>query len=312
MLRRLNPFRRDRRKYGRRHNPDGTMTLIDHLYELRYRLGVASVAVVIGGVFGFWWFSNTIFAVPSLGDLLTGPYCQLPETLRFSPNEGKCQLLQTKPFETFMIRLKVGTSVGAVVFSPVWLYQFWAFITPGLYDNERKYARTFVAIASVLFVTGGVLAYYVVPEGLAFMAGFGGDVFFTALTGGEYVNFVLLMLFMFGISFELPLVIVMLNRIGVLSYARLKSWWRGLVFGLVVFAAIATPGQEPFSMLVLAACLCLLFGFSMLLCRQNDRRKGKLAQGQDGLGWDDPSDIDFRGSSLDTTPSKVHDQDDVT
>ncbi|QUH01771.1 twin-arginine translocase subunit TatC [Saccharopolyspora erythraea] len=313
-LRRLNPFRANRRRWGRRHNPDGTMTLVDHLYELRYRLGVALVAVVIGGAFGFWWFSNTVFGLPSLGQLITGPYCAMPPEMRFSPTPGKCQLLQTKPFEVFMLRMKVGIAVGAVLFSPVWLYQVWAFITPGLYAKERKFAGTFVGFASVLFVAGAVLAYFVVPEGLTFMAGFGGETFFTALTGGDYINFVLLMLVIFGVSFELPLVMVMLNRAGVVTYAKLKSWWRGLVFALFVFAAVATPGQDPISMLALAAALSLLFGVAAVMCRAHDRSKAKKLekQGLAGIGLDDASEIDHRPSELDVTPSAHAKHDDIT
>lgn len=216
-----------------------------------------------------------------------------------------------------MIRLKVGLSLGAVLLSPVWLYQVWAFITPGLYVKERKFAGTFVGLASVLFVLGAFLAYFVVPEGLAFMVGFGGEAFFTALTGGEYINFVLLMLILFGISFELPLILVMLNRAGLVSFDQLKSWWRGIVFVLFIFAALATPGQDPISMLVLAAALSLLFGVAMLLCRSHDRSKAKKLeqQGLQGLDPDEASDIDHRPSSLDTTPAAAQastDHDDAT
>ncbi|MCI2418448.1 twin-arginine translocase subunit TatC [Saccharopolyspora sp. K220] len=313
-LRRLNPFRKGRRRWGRRHNPDGTMTLVDHLYELRYRLGVAITAVVIGGIFGFIWFTYAPFGLPTLSDLLLGPYCQLPVEQRLSPN-GRCQLLQTEPFEIFMLTLKVGLSVGAVLFSPVWLYQLWAFITPGLYDKERKFARTFVFFATILFIAGAVLAYFVLPEALTFMSGFGGDAFFSAFTGGKYINFMLLLLLIFGVSFELPLVLVMLNLAGIVSYAKLKSWWRGLVFALFVFAAVATPGQDPFSMLALAAALSVLFGIALAICRANDKRKAKkLAdQGLDGLGLDEASKIDYRASELDPTPSPSPKQhDDVT
>jgi sec-independent protein translocase protein TatC len=301
LLRRLNPFRSDRRRWGRRHNPDGTMTLVDHLYELRYRLGVALVAVVIGGAFGFWWFSHSWLGIPELGGIMTRPYCQLPAELRFSPN-GKCQLLQTKPFEAFTLQLKVGVSAGAVLLSPVWLYQIWAFITPGLYQKERRLAGTFVVLASVLFIAGAVLAYFVVPAGLGFMASFGGGSFFMALSGGDYINFVLLLLVIFGVSFELPLVVVMLNRAGLVSYERLKSWWRGIVFALFVFAAVATPGGDPFSMLALALTLSALFGGALVVCRQQDKTRAKnLAT----VGVDDASEIDTRPSQLDTTPAEV-------
>lgn len=279
------------------------MTLIDHLYELRYRLGLAMLAVVVGGVIGFWWFSNSLFGLPTLGDFVTGPYCALPESARFSPQDGQCQLMQTKPFEVFTLQLKVGLSLGAVITSPMWLYQVWAFITPGLYTKERKYAGTFVSIASVLFACGAALAYFVAPKGLAFMVGFGGEEFFTALTGSEYINFVLLMLLFFGISFELPLIMVMLNRAGIVSYAKLKSWWRGSVFALFVFAAIATPGQDPLSMLVLAAALCLLYGLALVICRMQDRSRANELEQQGLSDPDEASDIDHTPSSLDVTPS---------
>ncbi|MDA3647565.1 twin-arginine translocase subunit TatC [Saccharopolyspora indica] len=314
-LRRLNPFRKERRRWGRRHNPDGTMTLVDHLYELRYRLGVAIAAVIVGAIFGIWWFSHSAFGLPTLSDFLLEPYCQLPETQRLSPN-GHCQLLQTEPFEIFMLTLKVGVAVGAVLFSPVWLYQLWAFITPGLYAKERKFARLFVSCATVLFLAGAVLAYYILPVALAFMSGFGGDAFFTALTGGKYISFMLLLLVIFGVSFELPLILVMLNLAGIVSYEKLKSWWRGIVFALFVFAAIATPGQDPFSMLALAAALSVLFIIAMGICRANDKRKAKklAAQGLDAVGLDEASEIDFRGSELDLQSSQAprRNHDDVT
>ncbi|MBA8823697.1 sec-independent protein translocase protein TatC [Saccharopolyspora lacisalsi] len=279
------------------------MTLIDHLYELRYRLGVAMLAIVAGGIFGFWWFANSLFGLPTLGDFVTGPYCDLPKSVRFSPEGQGCQLMQTKPFEVFTLRLKVGLSLGAVILSPVWLYQLWAFITPGLHAKERRYAGTFVGLASVLFTCGAALAYFVAPKGLAFMAGFGGEAFFTALTGGEYISFVLLMLLFFGISFELPLIMVMLNRAGVVSYAKLKSWWRGSVFVLFVFAAIATPGQDPLSMMVLAAALCLLYVVALAICRLQDRSKARKLEGMGATDPDEASDLDTAPSSLDVTPS---------
>lgn len=299
LLRMLNPFRRDRRRWGRRHNPDGTMSLTDHLYELRYRLMVAIIAIVLGGIVGFVWFSVSAFGLPTLADLINRPYCDLPTTIRFSPGGG-CQLMQTKPFEVLMLRLEVGISLGAVLASPIWLYQVWAFITPGLRDLERKFASTFVVLASALFVLGAVVAYFIVPAGLKFMVGFGGSAFFTALTGGEYINFVLKVLLIFGISFEVPLLIVMLNRANLVTYDWLKKWWRGMVFALFVFAAIVTPA-DAFSMLALVAALCLLFGIAMLVCRAHDRsRKRKLAdQGLDDLDPDQASELNFEHAPVD-------------
>src|SRR3954452_4519482 len=172
--------RREQKKLrSRHHNPDGTMTLRDHLYELRHRLGLALLALVGGCILGFLWFQWRIGPVPSLGSLLTGPYCALSAPPRLEFDNGKCALLQTQPFEAFLVQFKVGLAAGAGVTSPFWLYQIWAFITPGLYDNERKFTRIFVMLASVLFACGALLAYYVVPKGLQFTVTFGGDQFIT-------------------------------------------------------------------------------------------------------------------------------------
>ncbi|HEY2766192.1 MAG TPA: twin-arginine translocase subunit TatC [Pseudonocardiaceae bacterium] len=260
------------------------MTLMEHLYELRDRLFISVAAISLGAILGFIWWGTTPFGLPSLGDLLTGPYCDLPETLRLTPNKGQCQLLQTAPFEVFTIRMQVAVAAGAVLTAPVWLYQVWAFITPGLYTKERKFALTFVTVASVLFAAGAVLAYFVVPTGLTFLANLGSGQFITALAGSSYISFLLTMLVAFGLTFELPLLVVMLNRIGVLSYQKLKAWQRGIVFGLFVIAAVATPGSDPISMLALAGALVVLFETSVLIARAHDR---KLARRRAEQGWDD-------------------------
>ncbi|HEY3690063.1 MAG: sec-independent protein translocase protein TatC [Pseudonocardiales bacterium] len=280
----------------RKTNPDGSMTLMEHLYELRNRLFIALCAIGLGGALGFVWWGVSAFGVPSLGDLITRPYCALPPTLRLTPNPGRCQLLQTAPFEVFTLRMQVGLAAGAVLTAPVWVYQIWAFITPGLYAKERKFAVTFVGAASVLFAGGAVLAYYVVPTGLSFLANLGGGEFITALTGGAYIGFLLTMLAVFGLTFELPLLVVMLNRVGVLPYAKLKRWQRGILFGLFVLAAVATPGNDPISMLALAGALVVLFEAAVLVARQHDRAlaRRRAEQGWDDLDPDEPSPLDDR------------------
>lgn len=276
------------------------MTLRDHLYELKHRLGMALLVLFVGCVLGFLWFQWWVGPIPSLGKLLTDPYCALPPEVRFEPN-GKCQLLQTKPFEAFLVQFKVGLAAGAVLTSPFWLYQIWAFITPGLYENERKFTRIFVLLASVLFAAGAVLAYYVVPKGLAVLVSFGGDTFITALAANEYVSFVLVMLMIFGVSFELPLLVTMLNRIGVLPYRNLKSWRRGIIFTLFIFAAIATPGTDPIGMLALAVSMTVLFELAVQIARIHDRKAARQAVAE---GWGDPEDYDLKPEDLEDKPGK--------
>ncbi|MEU4745669.1 twin-arginine translocase subunit TatC [Actinosynnema sp. NPDC023658] len=283
------------------------MSLKDHLYDLRHRLGLALLFIALGAVFGFAWWSWNIFGLPNLGDIVVDPYCAIPETQRLTQAGQGCQLLQTKPFEVFMIRLKVGAGAGMALTAPLWLYQVWRFISPGLYAKERRFAIIFVACASVLFAAGATLAFYVVPQGLAVLVGFGDEKFITALTAGEYVSFVLALLLIFGVSFELPLIVVMLNQVGVISYEKLNKWRRGIVFALFVFAAIATPGTDPISMVALAVALTLLFEVAIQLARVHDRRleRRRKAEGLDDLDDNEAAPFDYTPSVEEASPDPV-------
>ncbi|MCT1683900.1 twin-arginine translocase subunit TatC [Corynebacterium appendicis] len=251
------------------------MSLTEHLQELRRRVVVSLLAILAGTILGFIWYQWAPGPVMPLGELIRRPYCSLPPELRADLTaDGSCRLIATTPFEMFMLRMKVGFLAGLVFASPVWLYQIWAFITPGLHKNERRWTLSFVSLAVTLFVAGAVIAYFIVDQGLYILMSIGQEYQIAALSGQQYYNFVLALIVIFGVSFEVPLVIIMLNLAGLLRYEQVKDKRRIIIVALFIFAAVITPGQDPFSMVVLALSLTLLVELAFQFCRIHDKRAG--------------------------------------
>ena len=283
-------------------NADGSMSLVDHLYELRARLAKSLVAVVLAAIVAYIYFDPIM-------DFLQGPYCDLPADVRGNV-EGRCDLYVFDVLGQFKLRLKVAFMTGILIASPVWLYQLWAFITPGLHRNERRYALAFVGSSMVLFALGGFVAYLTMQKGLELLLSIAGDGVTSLLDVSKYLNYVIAMLLVFGVSFEFPLLVIMLNLVGLVSAAKLRGWRRGIIFGVFVFAAIATPSQDPFTMLALALPMIILYEAALVVATVNDRRRAKRER-EEGLGElddDEASPLDERPSSLDDDrPSALDD-----
>jgi sec-independent protein translocase protein TatC len=254
---------------------DGSMTLIEHVRDLRNRLFRASLAILIGFVVGY-------FLAQPVFNLLSKPYYDLNQHQAF---------IQLGATDGFLLKLKLALWIGLIVASPVWFYQLWAFIAPGLHRHERKYAYFFVSIAAPLFMGGATLAYFVVGKGLHFLLQAGVTGVETTLEVTRYIAFVTNMILIFGVAFEFPLIVLMLNFVGMASAKRLFSWWRVAIFLFFAFSAIVTPTPDPFGMTALAACLSTLYFAAVGVAFINDRRRGRGKEIYAGLDDDEVSPL---------------------
>jgi sec-independent protein translocase protein TatC len=258
------------------------MTLIEHLRELRSRLFKACVAVVIGGVAGY-------FVAPRVQEYLNRPYCDYYHSLAGKADQV-CGFNVTSVLDPFLINLKIALYIGLILAAPIWLYQLWAFIAPGLHKRERRYSYSFAAVATPLFATGFVIGYFLVSRSVQFLLNMNSS-YNTTVNLDGYFDFVTSVMLLFGLGFELPLVVVMLNFSGLVSAKRLLSWWRVAVFLMFFFAAVVTPTPDPFNMTVLALCLAVLYFAAVGVAFINDRRRGRRSL-YNGLNDDEASPIE--------------------
>jgi sec-independent protein translocase protein TatC len=274
------------------------MSLMEHLRELRNRLLIALLGLAVGVVIGFIYFDP-------IWKFLEAPYCGLRQAQQLRP--GQCTLLVLGVFDSFFVNLKVAALFGLIVSSPVWLWQIWAFVTPGLYRNEKRYSMMFMGLAVPLFLAGAGLAYLIMDTGLAILLSFAPAGTLPSLTIDEYLSYILVMIVIFGVSFELPLLMVFLNVIGVLPHATVAKHRRMVIFIMFVFAAIATPSTDPFSMIALAIPMVVLFALAEGFMYLRERR---TQQGDDfsHLSDDEASPLapadNFDPGPTDTDPIK--------
>jgi sec-independent protein translocase protein TatC len=261
----------------RRANPEARMPLLEHIRELRNRVIKAAIAVTVGSIAGW-------FVYPWVWNFVKAPYCKAqitsPVAAAIYRSAGAlgphCTLYVTGVFDAFFLRMQIAIATGAIISLPIWLYQLWAFMAPGLYKRERRWAYYFVGAAVPLFGIGATIAYFAMTRGLRFLVHYMLPADVTALiTINTYLSYAGAMLLIFGIAFEMPLVIVLLNMAGVLTHARFRKWRRVIIFLVFAFAAIFTPSPDPISMLLLAVPCVVLVEAAEVFCWANDRRRGK-------------------------------------
>lgn len=285
------------------------MTLVEHLRELRTRVFKALIFILLGAVVGFFWYDHGLL------EFLKDPYCDLPYRLRFGATAAsKCNLLVFDIAGGLILRLKIAFLAGVLLSAPFWLYQLWAFITPGLKKNERRYAITFVALSSLLFAAGTICAYFTLRAGLKVLLTLAGSDVVSALAAPDYLDFVVSLMVVFGVSFEVPLLLVMLNIVGIVKYSALKKSRRWLIFLTFVFAAFITPTTDPFSMLAMAIPMALLFEGSIQFARVHDKRQAKreLVNSFDHISDDEASPLDTGPSAIEPPPTDTDNTDSGT
>jgi sec-independent protein translocase protein TatC len=247
-------------------NPERKMSLADHLRELRKRLFWIASFILLGTV-GGWFLFDPVF------NLLQQPILELSERRGANATVNFGTVVSA-----FDLRIQVSIFLGLLISSPFWLYQLWAFITPGLKRNERRYSIAFIASAVPLFLIGTYIAWVSLPNFVVVLLGFTPEGSSNVINASEYVLFAIRVLFIFGAAFVMPVVLVLLNFVGLLEAKSIIKGWRFAVFIIAVITALATPTAEPISMLLLMIPLIILYFLAAGIAHLNDRRKRKKSE----------------------------------
>ncbi len=303
------PSRSRQPRKGRKgaRDPQGHMPLIDHLRELRKRLTRSVLAIVLGGLIAAIFYHQ-------LFQVITAPFDTISD--RYKAEGGNVTLNFGGIGDPFSYALKICAMAGIFAASPVWLYQLWAFVAPGLHKNERRWGIAFVMVSVPLFLGGAVLAYFFLPKSFDLLIGFNPDPKHVAniVSLDGYLTFVLRMFLVFGLAFVMPVFLVALNLVGIVSGRALFRAWRPAILGAFVFAAVATPSGDPWTMSALAIPMIVLFAAAAGVCLIVDRRRQQ--RGIDGVDYTGLSDDE--ASPLNETsgpierPGPLRDDDDIT
>ena len=249
------------------------MPLMDHLRELRRRLShrrcrdLSSARSPAGSLY------------PQVFEFVKQPYVEGIAPLLNRSGFDATLVLSGGIGSAFTFRLKVALVLGLLLSSPVWLWELWAFILPALHRNEKRWAYLLTATGVPLFLGGVTVGYLVLPKGIQVLVSFAPESIQVLLNLGDYLSFMLRTVLVFGVAAQIPLVVILLNRIGAVSARQLAAARPWTILGIFVFAAIATPSTDPLTMLFLAVPMTVLYLVSELIARITDRRAAKAAAG---------------------------------
>jgi len=254
----------------RRVNPEGRMPVMDHLRELRNRIVKMALALGAGMIAGFVFFDP-------VWHVIERPLCRaMIRGHTGCTTLGVNQLALSGPLDSFYLRIKVAVIVGVIVSSPVWLYQVWAFIAPGLYAREKRWGHVFLGTAVPLFLIGVALAYLSLGRSMHYLLGLTPAGVANIISVDQYMSFVMAMMLAFGIAFLVPLLIVMLNLAGILTHERFRKWRRVMIFAVFLVAGMANPSPDPITMLILGGACVLLVEVAEFIVWSHDRRRARL------------------------------------
>jgi sec-independent protein translocase protein TatC len=258
--------------------PDGSMSLFEHIAELRYRLIIMALTIIVGTVVA-WFFRSY------LTEVIFRPYELAAEAIRARNPGASLQMVNQGVASPFTLALKVSALAGILATSPVLLYQLWAFVVPGLLAKEKKWTLIFLGSATPLFLAGVAVGYYVMPKGLVVLLGFTENGITNLQDVNQFLSFLMRFMLVFGVAFLIPEVVLILNIMGILKAKYLSKYRSLIVFGTFVFGAVATPSTDPFSMLALALPMTVLFIVAEVIAHILDRRKARRGTG-DALSRD--------------------------
>jgi sec-independent protein translocase protein TatC len=273
------------RRVGPSGSADGRMTLTEHIRELRNRLLKVALAIILGMAVGLIFFEP-------IWTVIKHPFCSAVINGHTGCRVLGDQLIINGVFDAFMLRIKIAFFVGLILTSPVWFYQLWAFIAPGLYRREKRWTYAFVGSAAPLFAAGAGIAYFAMSRGLKYLLGLAPHSVVVLPSVDTYLGYFVGMLFGFGLAFELPLALLLLNMAGILTHERIKKWRRMMIFGVFLFAGIASPSPDPITMLLLAAPCLVLVEIAEVIIWANDRRRASRPSMYEGLADDELAPLD--------------------